>query len=272
MHTSSSGLDVLKSCTRSSPQHALSRPKIVIGVVLYSTPTLSYLNYLLTFRLLFLFCCVALDLSTIFTLAPLPLVLAEAAATAVFAPTPLPLVIVETAASAVFAPAPPPLMFTDATAVAVFAVAPPPLVLADAATATVFALAPHPLVLAEAAATAVFASTLLLLILTQDRGLAGFLGCRRMWCRNCVHSGSNFQVRTTLFVLAVLALWPSGPQNSLLACHSNLRAIRVIRHPTLQRILHVEAFCAIGAVLPLSRVAPVSTFCFTPPPIFGMLI
>jgi hypothetical protein len=49
-------------------------------------------------------------------------------------------------------------------------------------------------------------------------------------------------------------------QHSLLARRGSLRATRVIRHPTLRSILHVEAFCAVGAVLPVSRGAPISPF------------
>ena len=99
-----------------------------------STPTLSYLIPPLYSLSFFLFCCVALGFSTIFTRAPLPLVLAEAAAAAVFALASLPLVLAEAAVATVVA------------------LALPPLVLADAAAATVFALSPLPLVLAEAAA------------------------------------------------------------------------------------------------------------------------
>jgi hypothetical protein len=62
----------------------------------------------------FLFCCVALDFSTIFTRAPPPLVLAEAAAAAVFARAPPPLVLAEAAAAAVFALAPLPLVLAKA--------------------------------------------------------------------------------------------------------------------------------------------------------------
>jgi len=63
-------------------------------------------------------------------------------------------------------------------------------------------------------------------------------------------------------VLAVLSLWPSGPlQHSLLANRGSLRAISVIRHPTLRHFLHVEAFCAVGVVL--SILVPLSlVFCF----------
>jgi len=55
-------------------------------------------------------------------------------------------------------------------------------------------------------------------------------------------------------VLAVLSLWPSGCvllQHSLLAHRGSLRAISVIRHPTLRHFIHVEAFCAVGAVPPI---------------------
>jgi len=50
-----------------------------------------------------------------------------------------------------------PLVLAEAAATAVSALASHPLVLAEAAATAVFALAPHPLVLAEAAAAAVFA-------------------------------------------------------------------------------------------------------------------
>jgi hypothetical protein len=122
-------------------------------------------------------------------------------------------------------------------------------VLADAATAAVFAPAPLPLVLAE------------------DRGLAGLLGCRRMWRWSCGWTCGRARcigwVHITLFVLAALALWPSGCvpllQHSLLAPCGSLRAIRAIQHPALRRILHVEASCAVGAALPLSRGVQVSS-------------
>ena len=63
-------------------------------------------------------------------------------------------------------------------------------------------------------------------------------------------------------MLAVLSLWPSGPlQHSLLAHRGSLRAISMIRHPTLRHFLHVEAFCAVGVVL--SILVPLSlVFCF----------
>ena len=55
----------------------------------------------------------------------------------------------------------------------------------------------------------------------------------------------------------VLFLWPSGfcvpPQHPLLARRGSLRAIRVIQHPTLRRILHVEAFGEVGVMSPLPR-------------------
>jgi len=59
-------------------------------------------------------------------------------------------------------------------------------------------------------------------------------------------------------------------QHSLLACSSSLR-IRVVRHPTLRRILHVEACCAVGAVLRLPRGAPVSMFCFARPDRYALV-
>ena len=63
-----------------------------------------------------------------------------------------------------------------------------------------------------------------------------------------------------------LSLWPSRVplQHSLLAHSGCLQAIRVIQHPTLQRILLLEAFCAVGAVLLLPRGGPLSVqFHFT---------
>jgi len=48
-------------------------------------------------------------------------------------------------------------------------------------------------------------------------------------------------------------------------CRGSLQAIIVIRHPTLRRILRVEAFCEVGAVLPLSCGAPVFMSCFARP-------
>ena len=74
-------------------------------------------------------------------------------------------------------------------------------------------------------------------------------------------------------MLAVLSLRPSGVplQHSLLACRGSLRAIGVIQHPTLQRILHVGAFCVVDVVLPLSRTAPVSMFCFTRPDCYALV-
>ena len=143
-----------------------------------------------------------------------------------------------------------------------------PLVFADAAGTAVFAPAPHPLVLTEAAAAAVFASAPLPLVFAQGRGLAGLLGCRRTWCWSCGQVRCIGWVHTTLFVLAVLSLWPSECvplQHSFLACHGSLQAVRVIQHPTLRRIFHVETLCAINAVLPFSRDAPVTMLSFTRP-------
>ena len=103
------------------------------------------------------------------------------------------------------------------------------------------------------------------LVLAEDRGLAGLLGCRRMWRRSCGCSRARCVgwVRITLVVLAALALWPSGCvpllQHSLLALRGSLRAIRVIRHPALRLILHVKASCAVGAALPLFRGVQVSS-------------
>jgi len=94
-------------------------------------------------------------------------------------------VFTEAAAAAVYAPAPPLLVLTDAAATAVFPLAPLPLVLTDTSAAAVFARAPLPLVLAVPTAAAVFALFPLPLVLTQSRGIAGLLGCRRMWYRSC---------------------------------------------------------------------------------------
>jgi len=54
--------------------------------------------------------------AAVYTLAPLPLVLADATAAAVFAPAPPPQVLADAVAAAVFAPAPPPLVLAEATA------------------------------------------------------------------------------------------------------------------------------------------------------------
>jgi len=211
--------------------------------------------------------------AAVFARAPLPLMLADAAAAAVFAPAlpplvhaeaatttvfalvPLPLVLAEAAAAAVFARAPLPLVHADAAAAAVFAPALPPLVLAEAAAAAVFTNTLLPLVLAEAAAAAVFAPAPPFLVLTERRGLVGLLGCRRMFCKSFGQTRFIGWVHTTLLVLAALSLWPLGCvplQHSLLVRSGSLQAIRVIRHP-VWRILHVEAHCAVGAVIPLPR-------------------
>jgi len=141
----------LKSCPVPPPlrllvfPHARHAPKQLSVLSPFSTPTLFFLP--LPFLFLCLFCCRALELSTIFAPAPPPLVLANAAATAVFASAPLPLVLAETAATAVFALALP-LVLAKAAATAVFARTPLPLVLADTAAATIFASTPPMLVLA----------------------------------------------------------------------------------------------------------------------------
>jgi len=83
-------------------------------------------------------------------------------------------------------------------------------VLAETAAATVFAPAPASLVLAEAAAAAVFAPALHSLVLAEGRGLAGLLGCRRMWRQSCGQTQCISWVHSRLFVLATLSLWPSG--------------------------------------------------------------
>ena len=167
------------------------------------------------------------------------------------------------AAAAVYAYTPHSLVLTDAVAAAGFTRASLPLVLADAAAAAVFATAPLPLVLAEAAAAAVFAPAPLPLVFAQHR--AGLLGCERMWRQTCGHAQCTVKVHTTIFVLVALSLWPSvcvPLQHSVLARCGSLRAMSVIRHPTVRRILRVESVYAVGAVLPLSRVAPVSMFGF----------
>jgi len=69
-------------------------------------------------------------------------------------------------------------------------------------------------------------------------------------------------------------LWPPlcvFLKHSLLGRHSSLWAIRVVRHPTLRRILDMEAFCAVGAVLPLPCGAPVSMFCFARPDRYALV-
>jgi len=120
-------------------------------------------------------------------------------------------------------------------------------VLADATTAAVYAPVSLPLVLAQAATAA------------EGRGLAGLLGCRGMW-RQSIGLAQCIGWKR-LFFLSVLSLWPCGPlPHSLLAHRGCLQNIHVIRNPTLRRILHVEAFCAVGALLPLLRGAPVFSF------------
>jgi len=157
-------------------------------------------------------------------------VLADGIAAAVFAIVPEPLVLADTAAAAVFALAPLPLVLADGIAAAVFARAPLSLVLADTTAAAVFALCPHSLVLADAAAATVFALAPLPLVLTADRGLAGLLGCKRMWHRSYGNARCIGWVHTSLFVLATLSLWPSCVplQHVLLARRSSLWAISVI--------------------------------------------
>jgi len=105
----------------------------------------------------FAFCSLSIDLATVFTLAPPPLVLAEAAAAAIFALAPHPLVLAKAAAATVFTLGPPPLVLTQTTATAVLAHIPKSLVLADARAATVFTFAALTLVLANVAAAAVSA-------------------------------------------------------------------------------------------------------------------
>jgi len=192
--------------------------------------------------------------AAVFARAPLTLVLADAATATVFAPAPLSLVLADAAATTVFTCTSHSLVLAYATAATVFAPAPLPLVLADAAATTVFTRTPHPLVVAEAAAAAVFAPAPLPVVRAEGRGLAGLLGCRRMWRRSCGRARCIGWFRITLCVLAALSLWPCSVrcvplQHSLLARRGSLRAIRVIRYP-LRHILHVEPFCAVGTVLP----------------------
>ena len=71
------------------------RPKSFLALFSCSTPTLSYRIPQLLFLSRLLFCCLVLDLLTIFATARPLLVLAEAAAAAVFAPASLPLVLAD---------------------------------------------------------------------------------------------------------------------------------------------------------------------------------
>jgi hypothetical protein len=122
-------------------------------------------------------------------------------------------------------------VLAEAATTAVFTPAPPALVLAHAAASAVFASTPLPLVLADAATSAVFAPALLPLVFAQSRSLAGLLGCRRMSCRSCDQVQCIGCAHTSLSVLAVLALWPSGCvplQHSLRARCVSLQAIRMI--------------------------------------------
>ena len=95
---------------------------------------------------------------TVFTHAPPPLVLADAAAATVFTRAPPTIVFAEASTAAVFTAVSLSLVFANAAAAAVFALAPRSLVLTDAAAATVFTVALPTIVLAEAAATAFFTS------------------------------------------------------------------------------------------------------------------
>jgi len=117
-------LDICKSFACSSPPHAGHIPKSLSVLFACSTSILPYFISPLPFFSFSLFCCLVIDISTIFTPAPLPLVLAEGAASTVFARAPLPLVLAEAAASA-------------------FAFSLSPLVLAESAAPAVFAIAPH---------------------------------------------------------------------------------------------------------------------------------
>jgi len=62
---------------------------------------------------------------------------------------------------------------------------------------------------------------------TEDRGLAGLLGCKRIWRRSCVQARCIGWVCTTLFVLAALFLWLS-------------------RHMLLQRVSRMPRPCGRG--------------------------
>ena len=108
--------------------------------------------------------------------APFPLVLADAAATAVFAPAPHALVLAEATATAVFAPVPFALVLADAAAATLFTFAPLPLILADAGAAK---FAPPLLVLAEAAAP-----TLITLV-------PSVAGARRSCCHHSLYTCSS---------------------------------------------------------------------------------
>ena len=173
VHSSSSALDVLTSCIYFPRLARPPRPNIVLStiLILHTHPTLPSFP-LLPFDSIFHFCCLALDLSTIFALAPLPLVLAKAAAAAVFARVPPPLVLADPAA-AVFALVPLPLVLAEAAAAAVFAPAPLPLGFTEAAAATDFTRAPPPLVPAEAATAAVFTRAHLPLVRSQWKDCGG---------------------------------------------------------------------------------------------------
>ena len=95
-------LYILKSFACSSPPRAGHIPKSLFVLFACSTPILFYFISPLPFLSFFLFCCLVIDISTIFSPAPPPLVLADAAAAAVLALAPHPLVFAEAAATAVF--------------------------------------------------------------------------------------------------------------------------------------------------------------------------
>jgi len=80
---------------------------------------------------------------------------------------------------------PVPLVLAEANATAFFALALHSLVLADAATTTFFTPAPQSLVHVDATAAAVLTLAPPPLVFTEDRGLAGLLDCRGMWRQSC---------------------------------------------------------------------------------------
>jgi len=106
MHPSSSDSDVFKYFTCSFLPHARHTPKLPSALFSCPIPTLSFLIPPLPLLSLSVSSCLALDLSTVFVLAPLPLVLADTATTAVFATASPQLVLAKGAASTILALAP----------------------------------------------------------------------------------------------------------------------------------------------------------------------
>ena len=119
---------------------------LILNLPSHSVPFLSFSS----------FCCLLLELSTVFTLAPHPLVFADAAAATFYTHAPLPLVLADAAADAGFTVDPHSLVLADSAATTGFTLAPHLLVLAEAADVTLFTPAPQPLVLASAAAATLF--------------------------------------------------------------------------------------------------------------------